>query len=395
MTREETINLGAGPSTLPTPVLEEASRGILDYQGTGMGLIEVSHRSSTFQDMLKQTEKDLRTLADIPDEYAVIFVQGGGTEQFSATLLNMLAAYAARNPDKPTPAVDYVVSGSWSSKAVKEAKRLHSRVNIASDLREYINDGSRPVPRPSTWNLSPDAAMLYYCDNETIDGFEFPRGFITELPAEYRERVPIVADCSSNILSCRVNVRDHALVFFAAQKNIGPSGATVVVVRRDLVVDPDQLNAKYLAPIPTMLVYKNFVDNGSLYNTPPMFPIYVSSLLFRKLLDEGGLPQISKVNEEKATSLYGALLASPNLYRLNVAHPEFRSSMNVTFRVLGDNNEPSPEVEDKFIKFAAEHNIVQIKGHRSVGGIRMSIYNSTTLEQVLLVVSVINKFAAK
>lgn len=395
MTREQTINLGAGPSALPTSVLEEASRGILDYQGIGMGLIEVSHRSSTFQDMLKQTEKDLRTLANIPDEYAVIFMQGGGTDQFSATLLNMLAAYAARNPDKPAPAVDYVISGSWSAKALKEAKRLHPRVNVASDLRDYINDGSRPVPRPSTWNLSPDAAMLYYCDNETIDGFEFPRNFITELPAEYRERVPIVADCSSNILSCPLNIRDHALVFFAAQKNIGPSGATVVVVRRDLVVDPDHLNAKYLAPIPTMLIYKTFVDNGSLYNTPPMFPIYVSSLLFRKLLAEGGLPRIYKINEEKATSLYGALLASPNLYRLNVAHPEFRSTMNVTFRLLGDNNEPSPEAEDKFIKFAAEHNIVQIKGHRSVGGIRLSIYNSTTLEQVLLVVSVINKFAAK
>ncbi|WFD35235.1 phosphoserine transaminase [Malassezia cuniculi] len=395
MTREQTINLGAGPSTLPTSVLTEAARDILDYQGTGMGVIELSHRSSTFQNLLKQTENDLRKLADIPDEYAVLFVQGGGTDQFSATLLNLLAAYASRNPDAPTPAVDYVVSGAWSNKAIKEAQRLFPRVNVACDVRKNIGDASQPIPRPSQWNLSQDAALLYYCDNETIHGLEFPVDFIQELPEDYRKRVPIVADCSSNILSRPVNIRDHGIVFFGAQKNIGPSGLTIVVVRRDLVVDPDALQAQYLPPIPTMLVYKNMLDNGSLYNTPPMFPIYVSGLVFQKLLAEGGVPSITKVNQDKADAVYGALLASPNVYRLNVAHADFRSKMNITFRVLGEDGEPSEEAEAAFIKLCGEHHIVQIKGHRSVGGVRTSIYNATSLEQAQTLASVINKFAGK
>lgn len=395
MTREQTINLGAGPSTLPTSVLTEAAHGILDYKGTGMGVIELSHRSSTFQNLLKQAESDLRQLADIPDEYAVLFVQGGGTEQFSATVLNLLAAHAARSPGKETPAVDYVVSGAWSAKAVKEAKRLTSRVNIASDMRKNILDASQLIPLPSEWNLSDDAALLYYCDNETIDGFEFPREFIAKLPAVYRERVPIVADCSSNILSRPVNIRDHAVVFFGAQKNIGPSGLTIVVIRRDLVVDPDVLQAPYLPPIPAMLVYKNMLDNGSLYNTPSMFPIYVSALVFQKLLADGGVPNITRVNEEKANIVYGALLDSPNVYRLNVAHPEFRSKMNITFRILGQDGNPSEEAETAFVKLCGEHQIVQIKGHRSIGGVRTSIYNATTIEHAKLLASVINSFAGK
>lgn len=395
--RDQTINLGAGPSTLPTPVLLEASRGIIDYEGTGMGLTELSHRSSTFKNLLQEAENNLRKLLDIPEEYAVLFLQGGGTEQFSATLLNMLAAHAARNPSyQGTPPVDYVVSGAWSSKAIKEAQRLTPRVNVACDMRPLISDTNAKVPPPEEWKLSPvdeAPAMLYYCDNETIGGFEFPQDFIARLPQAYRERVPIVADCSSNILSRPIDVRKHAVIYFGAQKNIGPSGLTMAVVRRDLVVDPDAVRTSYTPLIPTTLVYKNAVDNESLYNTPPMFPIYVSALVFRKLLAEGGVPGAQQRSEERSKLVYDALQAHSSTFRPLVAHADYRSKMNITFRVLGANGEPSDEAEAKFIKLCGEHHIVQVKGHRSVGGLRTSFYNASTLEDAKALVAVMEQFA--
>lgn len=397
--RERTINFGAGPSVLPTNVLIEASKGMIDYKGTGIGVTELSHRSSTFKEIVTQAESDLRALLDIPDDYAVFFTQGGGTEQFSATVLNMLAAHAARNPsygDKAPP-VDYLVSGSWSSKAYAEAKRLTPNVNLVSNLRGNIGDASKPIPEPSQWSLSsPDnlPAMLYYCDNETIDGFELPSDFIKKLPEAYRERVPIVADCSSNILSRPVDVRAHGVIYFAAQKNIGPSGTTIVVVRRDLVVDPDALNAAYVPPIPAMLVYKNMVDNESLYNTPPMFPMYVSGLVFEDLRQLGGVPKMQEIAKEKSSAIYGVLDAYPTLYRAAVAHPEFRSQMNVTFRVLDPKtHEPSGALEEQLVKKCSEQHMVQVKGHRSVGGLRVSIYNAITPEQAKRLAGVLDQFA--
>lgn len=397
--RERTINLGAGPSMLPTDVILEAAKGIIDYHGTGIGVTELSHRSSTFKAILADAEKDLRSLLDIPDNYAVLFMQGGGTEQFSATLLNMLAAHAAKHGAHRTssPPVDYIVSGAWSSKAAKEAKRLTPRVNIACDMTQMIGDANARIPRPDEWQLSDVneyPALLYYCDNETIHGFEFPQDYIQQLPQAYRERVPIVADCSSNILSRPIDVRSHGVIFFGAQKNVGPSGVTIAIVRRDLVVDPDALNASYVPPIPAMLVYKYMADNGSLYNTPPSFPIYVSGIVFRDLVSQGGVPTCQKRALAKSSLVYKTLETFPLVYKLSVAHPDFRSQMNLTFRVLDQTTqEPSPDAEAQFIAFFAENHVVEIKGHRSVGGIRMSLYNAVTLDQTETVATLLTRFA--
>ncbi|WFD20695.1 phosphoserine transaminase [Malassezia caprae] len=395
--RAQTVNLGAGPSMLPTDVLMEAAQGIIDYGGAGIGVTELSHRSSTFKNLIMQAENDLRTLLDIPSEYAILFLQGGGTEQFSATLLNMLAAHASKhNGQGGAPPVDYVVSGSWSGKAYKEARRLYEPVRQVVDLRKNIGDATQPIPAPSTWNLSSvdeNPAMLYYCDNETIDGFEFTQDFIQQLPEEYRQRVPIVADCSSNILSRPVDIRSHAVVFFGAQKNVGPSGVTIVIVRRDLVVDPDAVQQSYYPRIPTTMVYKNAMDNGSLYNTPPIFPIYVSGLGFRKLVEEGGVARAQERAHARAKLVYDKLEQHPDVFKPTVAHADFRSQMNLTFRILDANTrEPSESEEARFVKLCEENKVVQVKGHRSVGGIRISLYNASTLEMAQKVVSLMDQF---
>lgn len=395
--RAQTVNLGAGPSMLPTDILMEAAQGLLDYGETGIGVTELSHRSSTFKDLIVQAENDLRALLDIPTEYAVLFLQGGGTEQFSATLLNMLAAHAAKqNGQGAPPPVDYVISGTWSNKAYKEARRLYDPVRQVVDLRKNIGDPNQPIPEPSEWNLSSideNPAMLYYCDNETIDGFEFPQDFFQRLPEEYRQRVPIVADCSSNILSRPIDIRSHAVVFFGAQKNVGPSGVTIVVVRRDLVVDPDMVQQSYFPRIPSTLVYKNAMDNGSLYNTPSIFPIYVSGLGFRKLINEGGVVRAQERASARSKLVYDKLEQHPTVFRATVAHADFRSKMNLTFRILdAKTGEPSETEEARFVKFCDENKVVQVKGHRSVGGIRISLYNASTLEMAQKVVSLMEQF---
>ena len=397
--RERTINLGAGPSMLPTNVILEASKGFIDYEGSGIGVAELSHRSARFKTILSNAENDLRSLMNIPENYAVLFMQGGGTEQFSASLLNMLAAHAAKHGEGRTtaPPVDYVVSGTWSSKAVKEARRLTSRVNVVCDMTSMLGDPNAKIPSPDSWQLSSIdeyPAMLYYCDNETIHGFEFPQDFIKQLPPAYRERVPIVADCSSNILSRPIDVRAHGIIFFGAQKNVGPSGVTIAIVRRDLIVDPDAFKSPYVPPIPAMLVYKNMADNDSLYNTPPSFPIYVSGIVFHDLIAQGGITKSQERAEAKSELVYKILDAYPDVYKPTVAHQGFRSHMNITLRVLNrSTHEPSPEAESKLISFFGEHDIVEIKGHRSIGGIRISLYNVVTLKQAEKVASLLKQFA--
>ncbi|KAN0062860.1 Phosphoserine transaminase [Thecaphora frezii] len=405
--REHTINLGAGPSSLPTSVLLTAAQGILDYQGTGMGLTELSHRSSTFKKLVDTAEADLRKLLSIPDNYVVLFVQGGGTEQFSATALNLLAAHAVKNPDYVQsndgrgPPCDYIVTGSWTSKTVKEAQRLGANVNVVTDARKAPGADGKfgSIPPVSTWNLSAaerKPAFLYYCDNETVDGVEFPNpGFpIDQLPREYRETVPIVADCSSNILSRPIDVAAHSLIFFGAQKNVGPSGVTVVIVRKELVVDPD-LGVAHGGPrIPTTLIYKNAADNGSLYNTPPMFAIYASALVFDELLNrQGGVAGATQRADTKSQSVYRTIDESGGVFLPTVRQREARSRMNVTFRVSRPGQAtPDEELEERFVKRCAEKRIVQVKGHRSVGGIRTSLYNAVTLEQTQALVDVMKAF---
>ncbi|KAK0560188.1 Phosphoserine transaminase [Tilletia horrida] len=407
--RDRTINLGAGPSVLPTDVLLVAAQAIVDYQGSGMGVTEISHRSSAFKQIIDKAEADLRALLAIPDSYAVLFQQGGGTEQFSATALNLLAAHAVRNPDYQTsgsgsaggPPADYAITGSWSSKAFKEAQRLGVRANVAVDARKAAGaDGKFGIIPPiSEWSLSKaedKPAFLYYCDNETVDGVEYPSpGFpIDDLPQAYRESVPLVADCSSNILSRPINVAAHAIVFFGAQKNVGPSGVTVVIVRRDLIVNPDDGVPHGGPRIPVTLAYKNAADNSSLYNTPPMFSIYTSGLVFADLLNnKGGVQGAAERSTAKSQLVYGAIDASKGVFVATVRSPEARSRMNVTFRICGADGAPSDELEAAFVKACADKDITQVKGHRSVGGIRTSLYNAVTVEQTKVLVEVMNAFA--
>jgi len=403
--RDQTINLGAGPSSLPTDVLLEAAQGILDFQGTGMGLTELSHRSGTFKSVVDKAEADLRSLLDIPEDYCILFQQGGGTEQFAATALNLLAYHAIKNPtyyklkNPQGPPCDYLVTGSWTSKAQKEAKRLGANARIALDSREHNGGKFGVIPPVSEWKLSSVddlPAMLYYCDNETVDGVEFPSpGFpVSDLPKEYRENVPLVADCSSNILSRPIDVKAHSIIFFGAQKNVGPSGVTVVIARKSLVeTDPDVGVPAGGPRIPATLAYKNGADNASLYNTPPMFSIYASGLVFADLLKKkGGLSGATKRADEKSQAVYQVIDQSNGLFVPTVKQASARSRMNITFRICKQ-GQASQELEDLFVKRCGEKGIVQVKGHRSVGGIRTSLYNAVTVEQTMVLVNVMRSFA--
>jgi phosphoserine aminotransferase len=405
--RDKTINLGAGPSSLPSDVLLEAAQGLLDFQGTGMGLTEVSHRSSTFKTVVDKAESDLRSLLDIPFDYVIMFQQGGGTEQFAATALNMLAYHAVKNPsyckekNSKGPPCDYLITGSWTAKACKEAKRLGANAKVALDSREHNNGKFGVIPPVSEWKLSSVdelPAMLYYCDNETVDGVEFPSpGFpVQDLPKEYREKVPLVADCSSNILSRPIDVKAHSIIFFGAQKNVGPSGVTVVIARKELVeTDPDVGVANGGPRIPATLVYKNGADNGSLYNTPPMFSIYVSGLVFSDLLKKkGGVEGATERANKKSQLVYQVIDDSDGLFVPTVKQASARSRMNVTFRICKE-GQPSQEWEDLFVKRCGESGIVQVKGHRSVGGIRTSLYNAVSVEQTMVLVKVMQNFKAE
>lgn len=414
--RQRTINVGAGPSQLPTNVLLESAQATLEYQNSGMGVTEMSHRSAAFKGIIEKAEADLRTLLGLGDHWAVLFSQGGGTEQFAATVLNLLNRHAATYPhawadgSSKVPC-DYAVSGSWSSKAFNEAKRLRTQAHAVFDSRTLPDAEGKfgTVPPVKDWALSPTAdvppAFLYYCDNETVDGVEYRTpapdgcaGFpVHELPDDYASKVPIVADMSSNILSRPIAHLDkHGIVFFGAQKNVGPPGVTIVLVKKNLLVNPDakELVALGAPAIPTTLVYKTQADNGSLYNTPPMHAIYVSGLVFAHLLSQGGVKGAEERSQQKAKLLYGAIDASQGVFTPTVRQAGVRSLMNVTFRVCDPATaKPSPDLEKAFIQRCKDNGIVQIGGHRSVGGCRASLYNAVTVEQAEKVAQVMAAFA--
>ncbi|GAB00004.1 hypothetical protein E5Q_06706 [Mixia osmundae IAM 14324] len=387
--RRHTINMGAGPSSLPTQVLAQATRGLIDYANTGIGITELSHRSSTFIDLVKESQHDLRTLFGLPERYEILYMQGGGLTQFSMTFLNMLAWYKHSHPTSDVPTVDYIVSGSWSAKAAGEARRLGgANINIVVDGRTLSQDGKTfgALPDQSQWNYSEKPAWIYYCANETVNGVEIPP---PSLPDRLKQ-TPLVSDMSSNILSRSVDFESYnfAIVYAGAQKNIGPSGLTVGFVRKDILVDVDEAARRGGPIIPAMMAYKNLADNDSLYNTPPMFSIYVAGLVFKTLLDQGGIPTLEKVNREKARRVYEVLDDSKGFYIPRVQQ-NIRSRMNVVFVCKG-----GPEVEARLISAASQAGIKQIKGHRSVGGVRASLYNAITLEAVDQLVRVLQDFQA-
>jgi phosphoserine aminotransferase len=357
---ERIHNFSAGPAVLPVSVLEDAQRDMLSLPGVGMSVMEISHRSKTFDEIINDAESRLRELLGISENYHVLFLQGGASLQFSMVPMNFLPADGS---------ADYVITGSWGKKALKEAKRAGS-VNVAATMAD---GGFTRVPGSDELKLDPKAAYVHITTNETIEGVEWKR------EPEIGD-VPLVADASSDILSHPIPVDKYALIYAGAQKNMGPSGVTLVIVRDDLLKRiPDGLH--------TMLDYRTHVENKSLYNTPNTWGIYIINLVGKWLLDKGGLEAMHRENEAKAQLIYDAIDAT-EFYRGH-ADADSRSIMNVTFRL------PSEELEKRFASEATAQGLDGLKGHRSVGGIRASIYNALPLAAVEALVAFMKEFEKK
>ena len=353
-------NFAAGPAVLPEAVLKEATEEMLDYNGAGMSVMEMSHRSKAFEEILQAAERDLRDLMNIPDNYKVLFLQGGGSTQFAMIPLNLMKNKVA----------DYIITGQWAKKAAAEAKR-YGRVN---ELASSADKTFSYIPDVSKIKVSDDADYVYICHNNTIYGTTYHN-----LP-DTKGKI-LVADMSSDILSQPVDVTKYGLIFAGVQKNIGPAGTVVVIIREDLITDD------VLEGTPTMLKYKIHSDNNSLYNTPPSYGIYICGKVFKHLKKLGGLEAMKKLNEEKAKILYD-YLDSSKLFKGTVVK-EDRSLMNVPF-ITGNK-----ELDDKFVKEAKAAGIENIKGHRTVGGMRASIYNAMPIEGVKYLVDFMKKFEAE
>lgn len=356
-------NFSPGPAVLPLPALEEAQRDLLALPGAGISILEISHRSKKFEQVIAQAESNLRTLLGIPDNYRILFLQGGALLQFGMIPMNFL-----RNSGKPA---DYIVTGTWSKKAADEAK-TQGTVKVAWDGKA---GNYNHVPPQSELKLDPQAAYVYMTSNETIQGVQFP-----EEP-EVGD-VPLVCDASSDFLCRPVNIPRYGIVFACAQKNAGPAGVTVVIIRDDLV-------ARSPGDLPSMLNYKVMAENKSLLNTPPTFAIYMVKLVTDWLLrDIGSLDKMQELNRKKSQLLYDAIDASGGFYQAH-AERSSRSIMNVPFRMADS------ALEEPFLKGAADCGLVELKGHRSVGGCRASIYNAMPVEGVIALRDYMVDFAKK
>jgi phosphoserine aminotransferase len=353
-------NFSSGPAVLPVPVLEQIQRDLVALPGVGMSILEVSHRSKVFEEIIQQAEADIRALAGVPANYKILFLQGGASLQFSMVPLNLLS---------PGATADYVVTGSWGEKAVKEAKKVGT-VNVAATTE---SDNFSRLPSPSELKLTPGAAYVHITANNTIEGTEW-KGLPDVGDA------PLVSDASSNLFSRPIDISKYGLIYAGAQKNLGPSGATMVIIREDLL-------ARSTKSLHTMLNYAVHAENGSLYNTPPCFAIYNLGLVMRWLLGLGGLSAIAKINDRKAGKLY-AEVDRTGFWR-PTARKEDRSVMNVTFRLATE------ELEKKFVKESTAAGFDGLKGHRSVGGMRASIYNAFPEEGIDALVDFMREFERK
>jgi phosphoserine aminotransferase len=353
------FNFNAGPAALPLPVLERIREELLDWRGSGMSVMEMSHRSPEFESINADAEARLRRLLAIPEDYAVIFVQGGGSMQFTMAPMNLCL------PNKP---VDVLHTGTWTAKALGELKKgvLH-HIAASTESEKFAR-----LPRQEEMQFSPEASYVHLCTNNTIEGTQW-----SEVP---ETSAPIVADMSSDIASRPVDVKKFGLIFAGAQKNLGPSGATIVIVRKDLAERADK-------NLPTLLQYRTHIKEKSLYHTPPTFAIYVIGLVLEWIESEGGVTGMEKRNNAKAKLLYDAIESSNGFYACPVARGD-RSKMNVVFRVGGGNE----ELEKTFGKKAEAAGLVGTPGHRSVGGMRVSLYNAVTLEAVEALTSFMREF---
>ena len=350
-------NFSAGPAVLPEKVLQEAAEEMLDYNGTGMSVMEMSHRSKAFEDIIKTAEKDLRELMDIPDNYKVLFLQGGASQQFAMIPMNLMKNKVA----------DFIVTGQWAKKAYQEAAKYGKVNKIASSEDQTFSY----IPDCSDLPISEDADYVYICENNTIYGTKFKT-----LPNTKGKT--LVADVSSCFLSEPVDVTKYGIIYGGVQKNIGPAGVTIVIIREDLITED------VLPGTPTMLTYKTHADAGSLYNTPPAYGIYICGKVFKWIKEMGGLEVMKAHNEKKAKILYDYLDES-KLFRGTVVK-EDRSLMNVPFVTV------DADLDAKFVKEAKEAGFENLKGHRTVGGMRASIYNAMPIEGVEALVEFMKKF---
>jgi phosphoserine aminotransferase len=359
------FNFSAGPAVLPKAVLQQAASEMLDWHGSGMSVMEMSHRGPEFISIYEQAQADFRELLAVPDNYKILFLQGGGLGQNAFIPMNLVGR-------KPQPAtIDFVQTGSWSTKSIREAAK-YANVNVAAS---NAANGFTDVPPQETWKLTPDAAYLHLCTNETIDGVE-----IDFAPTVQGADVPVVADMSSHILSRPVDVANYGVIFAGAQKNIGPAGLTIAIVREDLM--------GHALPIcPSVFDWKQVADNDSMLNTPPTYAIYIAGLVFAHLKREGGVAAMERRNIEKARMLYAALDAD-DFYRNRVA-PACRSRMNVPFYLRDE------ALNAKFLEGAKARGLLQLKGHKSVGGMRASLYNAMPVEGVAALVDYLNEFAGR
>jgi phosphoserine aminotransferase len=359
-TATRVFNFSAGPAVLPLPVLEEAQRDLIALPGVGMSVMEISHRSKTFEDLMHKAHDDIRALAGVPASYRILMLQGGASLQFSMVPLNLLGLGAT---------ADYIDTGSWADKAAKEAKKV-GKVNIAATTK---SDNYSRLPDPAEITLTSGAAYVHMTSNNTIEGTQWK-----SLPQA--GDAPLVSDTSSDMFSGPIDVGRHALIYSGAQKNLGPSGVTLVIIREDLL-------ARSADTLPTMLNYKVQAENDSLYNTPNTFGIYILGLTMKWLRSQGGLEAVAKVNQRKAGKLY-AEIDRTGFYR-GTARKQDRSLMNVTFRLATE------ELENMFVKESTAAGFDGLKGHRSVGGMRASIYNAFPEEGVDALISFMKEFERK
>lgn len=354
----QVYNFAAGPAMLPKTVMEKAQAEFTNYQNSGSGLMELSHRGKLFEPVLERAKANVRELLNVSDEYEILFIQGGASLQFSMLAMNFLNGGVA----------DYIDTGVWSAKAIKEAK-MFGTVNVVASSKETKYDH---IPAESEWKRNADAAYLHITSNNTIAGTRYAK-LPTSLPG-----VPMLADMSSDIMSRPFNMNDFAMVYAGAQKNLGPSGLALVILRKDLAARTDD------SKVPTMLRYSTYIEENSMFNTPPTFAIYMLALVTDWLKAQGGLKAMEKINDEKAAYLYN-FLDNSKFYASPVAKAD-RSIMNIVFRT------PNEELDAAFVKEAKENGLTDLKGHRLVGGCRASIYNAMPVEGVKALVEFMKKF---
>ncbi|KAL8995065.1 MAG: hypothetical protein Q9169_005134 [Polycauliona sp. 2 TL-2023] len=429
--RSEVAYFGAGPAPLPTEVLVKGAEAFVNFQNTGLSLVEISHRSQTANQILADTKAALTTLLSIPDSHDILFMHGGGSAEFSAVVLNMVAVWVERRRrkaeedlGKDSPEIvervkkelkdelrlDYLVTGSWSLKASQEAANLleplgNDFVKVAVDSRKSKSGKFDNIPPEDTWSLTKpqsksgkDSAFVYYCDNETVDGVEFPHlpDCLSQIPEDPDDGIPVVADMSSNFLSRRVDVSKYAVIFGGAQKNIGITDVTLLIVRKDILSTqppPSFLHAVGVWSPPTILNWSIIAKNNSLYNTMPIFSIWIAGEVMRGLLETHKDRQLAGQEElanKKAKTIYDVLDRYPNVYQI-VPDRSVRSRMNICFRVGGGNGGQ----EKGFLEGAEAQLLQGLKGHRSVGGIRISNYNAVDVAKVERLTAYLEDFARK